>query len=47
MYILKKNFKIKNIKITTKKRIGKARVGSAIKVNLKILYIIFIFIFKN
>ena len=43
----KKNFKIKNIKITTKKRIGKARVGSAIKVNLKILYIIFIFIFKN
>ena len=40
------NYKIKNLNITTNKRVGKAKVGSSIGVNFKILLIIFYYLFK-
>jgi glycosyltransferase involved in cell wall biosynthesis len=46
VYYIKK-FKISNIEISTNKRIGKPKVGSALKVNFKILLISIHFLFKS
>jgi glycosyltransferase involved in cell wall biosynthesis len=46
VYFIKK-FKIRNIEISTNKRKGKPKVGSALKVNFKILLISIHFLFKS
>mgnify|MGYP006081210261 CR=1 FL=1 len=46
-FFLKKNYKIKNILVYTKKRSDKPRIGPSWRVNIKILYIALYFLLKG